>query len=74
MALPGHFLLKVAGGKTIEMPAVGFGTWAAGDPGWCKAAVLTALKLGYRHLDCAWKYGVCTTRADYSIQYLLPDT
>ncbi|KIW64631.1 hypothetical protein PV04_09554 [Phialophora macrospora] len=58
MALPGHFLLKAIGGKTIAMPSVGFGTWAAGDPGWCKAAVLTALKLGYRHLDCAWKYGV----------------
>ncbi|EXJ55969.1 hypothetical protein A1O7_08900 [Cladophialophora yegresii CBS 114405] len=58
MALPRHFLIKVAGGKTMAMPSVGFGTWAAGDSGWCKAAVLTALKLGYRHLDCAWKYGV----------------
>ncbi|KIW86374.1 hypothetical protein Z517_01770 [Fonsecaea pedrosoi CBS 271.37] len=58
MALPVDFPLKVAGGKTIQIPSVGFGTWGGGDPGWCKAATLTALKLGYRHLDCAWMYGV----------------
>ena len=58
MALPTHFSMKVAGGKHVDIPSVGFGTWAAGDPGWCKTAVLTALKSGYRHLDCAWMYGV----------------
>ncbi len=57
MELPSHFQLKVAGGKTTEIPAVGYGTWAAGDPSWCKDAVLAALKFGYRHLDCAWMYG-----------------
>ncbi|NBQ22123.1 MAG: aldo/keto reductase, partial [Synechococcaceae bacterium WB6_3B_236] len=38
------------------MPALGLGTWraAAGEVG---AAVLTALELGYRHLDCAAIYG-----------------
>ncbi|KEF53402.1 uncharacterized protein A1O9_10377 [Exophiala aquamarina CBS 119918] len=56
-ALEPHFPLKVAGGKTIQIPSVGFGTWAA-DSSWCKASVLTALKAGYRHLDCAWMYGV----------------
>ena len=30
----------------------------AGDYGWCKEATIAALKAGYRHLDCAWKYGV----------------
>ena len=37
-----------------EMPAIGFGTSALGD---CVEAVATALKLGYRHIDTAWKYG-----------------
>lgn len=31
MSLPASFPLKVKGGKTIEIPAVGFGTWAAGS-------------------------------------------
>ena len=29
-----------------------------GEKGWCKTAVLDALQAGYRHLDCAWMYGV----------------
>lgn len=37
-----------------EMPAVGFGTSQLGD---CAELVSTALKLGYRHIDTAWKYG-----------------
>jgi diketogulonate reductase-like aldo/keto reductase len=42
-------------GKTI--PAVGFGTFASeGNPGQTYTAALTALKTGYRHLDCAWFY------------------
>ena len=37
-----------------EMPAIGFGTSSLGD---CGEVVATALKLGYRHIDTAWKYG-----------------
>ncbi len=36
------------------MPQIGFGTSQLGD---CADIVATALKLGYRHLDTAWKYG-----------------
>jgi diketogulonate reductase-like aldo/keto reductase len=36
------------------MPAVGFGTSQLGD---CAELVATALKLGYRHIDTAGKYG-----------------
>ncbi|KAG0651970.1 glycerol 2-dehydrogenase (NADP(+)) [Hyphodiscus hymeniophilus] len=58
MSLPKTFPLKAADGKTIQIPSVGYGTWASGSGGWCKDAVLEALKAGYRHLDCAWMYGV----------------
>ncbi|KAI9782786.1 MAG: hypothetical protein M1816_001696 [Peltula sp. TS41687] len=58
MALPATFPMRIADGKTVHVPAVGFGTWAPGKNEWCKDAVLTALKVGYRHLDCAWLYGV----------------
>jgi diketogulonate reductase-like aldo/keto reductase len=37
-----------------EIPAIGFGTSSLGD---CAEIVATALKLGYRHIDTAWKYG-----------------
>jgi len=37
-----------------EIPAIGFGTSQLGD---CGEIVATALKLGYRHIDTAWKYG-----------------
>ena len=37
-----------------EMPAVGFGTSQLGD---CGEIVADALRLGYRHIDTAWKYG-----------------
>jgi len=36
------------------MPQIGFGTSQLGDRG---DLVATALKLGYRHIDTAWKYG-----------------
>ena len=36
------------------IPALGFGTSQLGD---CSEVVATALKLGYRHIDTAWKYG-----------------
>jgi diketogulonate reductase-like aldo/keto reductase len=50
--------MKIANGKTIEVPAVGYGTWATGQNSWAKDATLTALKEGYRHIDGAWAYGV----------------
>lgn len=37
-----------------EIPVIGFGTSQLGD---CAEAVATALRLGYRHIDTAWKYG-----------------
>lgn len=40
----------------IEMPQLGFGTWKAEDGQECYEAVLTALKLGYRHIDTASIY------------------
>ena len=57
-ALPSTRTLKAPGGKTIQIPTVGYGTWASGDTSWAKDATLQALKAGYRHLDCAWMYGV----------------
>ena len=35
------------------MPQIGFGTSQLGD---CADLVANALKLGYRHIDTAWKY------------------
>jgi 2,5-diketo-D-gluconate reductase B len=45
-----------------KMPAIGFGTIPSGgfgtaQPGEFGDIVATALKLGYRHIDTAWKYG-----------------
>ena len=37
-----------------KIPAIGFGTSSLGD---CGEIVATALKVGYRHIDTAWKYG-----------------
>ncbi len=49
---PSPIPLLNAGGA--EIPAIGFGTSSLGD---CGETVAQALKLGYRHLDTAWKYG-----------------
>jgi len=41
----------------IELPALGFGTYAASETaekGATQKAVFEALSVGYRHIDCAW--------------------
>lgn len=40
--------------RGMQMPVIGFGTSQLGD---CGEIVAQALKLGYRHVDTAWKYG-----------------
>ncbi|KAF8437925.1 NADP-dependent oxidoreductase domain-containing protein [Boletus edulis BED1] len=47
-------LIKLNDGQFI--PAVGLGTWQS-KPNEVARAVETALRAGYRHLDCAWAYG-----------------
>lgn len=46
--------IPVLSAHGCEMPEIGFGTSQLGD---CGELVATALKLGYRHVDTAWKYG-----------------
>ena len=46
--------MKMLSARGIEIPRIGFGTSQLGD---CGEIVATALKLGYRHIDTAWKYG-----------------
>ena len=40
--------------RGMQMPVIGFGTSQLGD---CGEIVANALKVGYRHIDTAWKYG-----------------
>ncbi|KAF1832497.1 Aldo/keto reductase [Decorospora gaudefroyi] len=47
---------KVTLNTGAKIPQLGFGTWQA-EPGQVGAAVLEALKAGYRHLDLAKVYG-----------------
>ncbi len=51
MTKPGIPYLTAHG---CSMPAVGFGTSQLGD---CGDIVASALMVGYRHIDTAWKYG-----------------
>jgi diketogulonate reductase-like aldo/keto reductase len=51
MAQPSIPALTAHGAR---IPALGFGTSQLGA---CAEIVATALKLGYRHIDTAWKYG-----------------
>lgn len=46
--------LPVLSAHGCNMPQIGFGTSQLGD---CAELVATALRLGYRHVDTAWKYG-----------------
>ena len=39
-----------------SIPAVGLGTWKAEGEA-ARTAVSSALRTGYRHIDCAWLYG-----------------
>ncbi len=43
-------------GSGIQMPLFGLGTWRS-EPNVIKDVVLNAIRLGYRHIDCAEIYG-----------------
>ncbi|WWD22324.1 hypothetical protein CI109_106815 [Kwoniella shandongensis] len=49
---PTHFTLN----NGQKIPSIGLGTWQSA-PGEVSKAVESALKSGYRHIDCAWAYG-----------------
>ena len=46
--------IPVLSAHGCQMPAIGFGTSQLGN---CGELVASALNLGYRHIDTAWKYG-----------------
>ena len=48
--------VRLAGG-TVDLPALGFGTWLIPDGDPVRMAVGAALEAGYRHIDTAQGYG-----------------
>jgi diketogulonate reductase-like aldo/keto reductase len=52
----GHMTSSGKLSHTSEVPQFGLGTFLMTKPGECKDAVLTALKLGYKHIDTAMAY------------------
>lgn len=49
--------MEVVLNNGLKMPIVGLGTWQSKKGKECSDAVLSALKLGYRHIDTAAIYG-----------------
>lgn len=47
-------MITLNNGNTI--PQIGIGTWKS-DPEQLYNAIYHAIKVGYRHVDCAWMYG-----------------
>lgn len=52
----GHMTSNGELAHTSEVPQFGLGTFLMSEAGECKKAVLTALKLGYKHIDTAMAY------------------
>jgi diketogulonate reductase-like aldo/keto reductase len=48
-----HPVVPTVNARGASIPAIGFGTSQLGD---CGEVVATALRIGYRHIDTAWKY------------------
>src|SRR5262245_31805588 len=46
--------IPILSARDARIPAIGLGTSNLAN---CSGVVATALKLGYRHIDTAWKYG-----------------
>ena len=46
--------IPVLSARGAQIPVIGFGTSQLGN---CGEIVASALKIGYRHIDTAWKYG-----------------
>jgi 2,5-diketo-D-gluconate reductase B len=49
-----HTSIPTLSARGAEIPVIGFGTSQLGN---CGEIVASALKIGYRHIDTAWKYG-----------------